>query len=400
MESDNFAFLLPFVMLAFGCTFMIVSRWRVQPARSWGCAFLLIFLAFSAPLIFSRLPFPQQAIISNALFLAGFYFYGEAVLRRFGTKRYPVLRVSFAVAVLAIVAYAIFVEHNLRAELLAGDLGCAGLLLFPLLLTLRKARHVLDKVLLLVVGLVVTETLVRASIYLTSVPAKGFGDFLASDYAFVMQVGAGVLGLVLALTALAGVGLDLILHYREAAEQDPLTGLLNRRGFERLVQNLDKDWRQSSAAIISDIDHFKFVNDTYGHATGDRVIAGVAELLRRHLPEGIAIARFGGEEFVILLPEHSLGEAGALANLLRLNLAARDWSGLGFRRQITASFGVAGVAPGDHSPHDAIARADKQLYAAKVNGRNTVMMEGSSSVEAPALHIVPQARKSGEGASK
>ncbi|CAN7661660.1 GGDEF domain-containing protein [Rhizobium sp. LjRoot30] len=400
METDNFAYLLPFIMLAFGCSFMIIGRWRAQPALSWGWAFLLVSLAFATPIIFSRLPFPYQAAISNVLFLAGFYFYGEALLRRFEAKRYGALRAGFAVAVFAAISYAIFVEHSLRAELLLSDIACILLLAFPLVVSAPKARLMIDKALLVVIGLIVLETLTRLAIFLITDATDSFEDFLASDYAFLMQVTASVLGLVLGLTALAGVALDVILYYRDAAEKDPLTSLLNRRGFERVIANLDADWRQSGAAIICDIDHFKRINDTYGHATGDRVIAGLAELLSRHLPAGVSIARFGGEEFVVLLPEHSLAEAGALANLLRLNLAARDWSDLGFHRQITASFGVAAVARGDHSPHDAIARADKQLYAAKVNGRNTVMVEGASPAEAPALHIVPQARKSGEGAAK
>ena len=114
-----------------------------------------------------------------------------------------------------------------------------------------------------------------------------------------MNVGAMFGGIIMALTALAAVTVTVILRYREAAERDALTGLLNRRGFERAIGWMDKS---KFAVITCDIDYFKRINDTLGHATGDRVLQDVAALLRSTLPENVHIARFGGEEFVACIP--------------------------------------------------------------------------------------------------
>ncbi|WP_312991553.1 GGDEF domain-containing protein [Rhizobium populisoli] len=211
-------------------------------------------------------------------------------------------------------------------------------------------------------------------------------EFLASDYAFFMQVGASILGFLLALTVLGTVMLDVVGQHRHAAEHDPLTDLLNRRGFERAIPdfgtNSGKDGYPAGAVIVCDIDHFKLVNDRFGHAAGDTVIVGLAAALRNGLPGDALSARFGGEEFVAFLPGVTLAEAGVLANAIRLTFAARDWREGGISQQITSSFGVSFTARGDHSMHDAIGRADACLYAAKSSGRNLVVTEGQQGAPA------------------
>jgi diguanylate cyclase (GGDEF)-like protein len=207
--------------------------------------------------------------------------------------------------------------------------------------------------------------------------ADGLGTFEASTYAYVMEVTNSMLGMLLALTAIATVVLKTIAGYRNAAERDPLTKLLNRNGFERAVAALGSKEVLRAAVVVADLDHFKMVNDTHGHAKGDVVLAGFAALLADFLPMRALVSRFGGEEFVVCLPDMTIEDAGYLAETIRLALENRDWLDMAARERITASFGVACLRDGDLSIHNAIARADKALYAAKDAGRNRVVAEGS-----------------------
>ena len=235
-------------------------------------------------------------------------------------------------------------------------------------------RHTADKLLLVVSSLVIADTIIRNVIFVFVVPSYGgHGDFISSQYAFAMQASTSILALMFALSALAATTVDTIAMHRDIAERDPMTGMLNRRGFDRMVAERG---RAEGSVIICDIDNFKWVNDTLGHGPGDEVIRAFAEMLLARMPEGGFAARFGGEEFVIFLPAMPLAAGADFANRVRLAFAAVDRKASGFDGKITASFGVAGADAADHSLYEQIARADKALYAAKEAGRNKVMVEG------------------------
>ncbi len=368
----NFAFMLPVMMLTFGCTFLVVSRFGSREASLWAVGFLSAAVAFSVPMFFSWLPIPVQALSADALFLSAFYFYSGAILRRFRRPSRTALRLSVCVAAYAALAYAVLVLESLPAELLISDIACSALLIFAIGSSSRSTRRAIDRILLGVASLIVLETIVRNAILLVIFsPEGGLESFGASTYAFVMQAGASVIALLFALSALAATTLDTIERYRDAAESDSLTGLLNRRGFEETARRLKARGALKGAILLCDIDHFKRINDTFGHAAGDSVIAVLAELLKARLPEGAFAARFGGEEFVaIRLAFSAAGQP--------------DVAGVG---KITASFGVACVASSDASLTETIGRADAALYAAKDAGRNRVMLEGTPAREAPAIHV-------------
>jgi diguanylate cyclase (GGDEF)-like protein len=157
---------------------------------------------------------------------------------------------------------------------------------------------------------------------------------------------------------------------------DPLTGVLNRRGLEEaLARELARFRRYGDSLTVAmiDLDHFKQLNDTYGHAAGDTVLAGVAALLRRRLRETDVIGRFGGEEFVLLLPHADAGESGPiLEELCRVVDDRSDWL-VNTEVRVTASFGVT-TTFGRRSvtAGELLHEADVALYRAKENGRNRV----------------------------
>ncbi len=164
---------------------------------------------------------------------------------------------------------------------------------------------------------------------------------------------------------------------KELANKDQLTNLYNRRYFYNVVENiihLEKRAKSNLSIIMIDIDKFKNVNDTYGHTNGDIVIKSLASLLLEHTRASDIVARIGGEEFVVLLPDTPQEAAFKFANKLRLYTERLIvFTVEGFEIQYTISLGVAQVdLENEKTIQKALMRADKALYEAKENGRNKV----------------------------
>jgi two-component system cell cycle response regulator len=167
----------------------------------------------------------------------------------------------------------------------------------------------------------------------------------------------------------------------ENAATDSLTGLFNRRYFERRLKEESAHARRHKkpfSLIMLDLDHFKLVNDTYGHEDGDRVLKLVADHLGAGLREDDVACRYGGEEMVLLLRSTTAAAARVVANRLRASLADKRIP-LGVKsepKQVTFSAGVAAADDrNDYDANDIVARADQALYRAKRAGRNRVEME-------------------------
>lgn len=159
------------------------------------------------------------------------------------------------------------------------------------------------------------------------------------------------------------------------AATDPLTGINNRRNFFR-VAGVEvaraRRYRADLAIIMIDVDHFKHINDSFGHEVGDRVLAGLAAVTAAGLRPTDCLARYGGEEFAILAPNTDLDGAISLAERIRADIAAFEPPGITPPPRVTASFGVALWQVGETDLAPALSRADAALYQAKHAGRDTV----------------------------
>lgn len=172
------------------------------------------------------------------------------------------------------------------------------------------------------------------------------------------------------------------LGYREHLEEqrqkaliDPLTGLPNRAAWTEQVEREMLDWQENGghlAMAILDLDHFKRINDSYGHLAGDKVLKIVADQLRKRLRPRDFIARFGGEEFVLLLPQTSPAAAAQVAEVLRAAIEACPFHFKGERVVITTSIGLSTFRSGERGDQ-VLKRADAALYRAKDQGRNRVL---------------------------
>jgi diguanylate cyclase (GGDEF)-like protein len=181
-----------------------------------------------------------------------------------------------------------------------------------------------------------------------------------------------------AATAILAVSLknaQLFTEVRENGLRDSLTGCATRAHATELIDAELRRARRSQmpvSLIMFDLDHFKDVNDKYGHLCGDAVLANVGRRMRDVLRGSDVKCRYGGEEFLVLLPETSLHGARRVAETLRRELAERPVPWAGETVTVTASFGLTQVLPGEINIQAVVARADGALYRAKEDGRNCV----------------------------
>jgi len=223
-----------------------------------------------------------------------------------------------------------------------------------------------------------TEISLTFNNLITTVLSKSFSIQMMPwgvSFALICAFAAGLLGRIRqANTALR----ESERRYRELSITDDLTKLFNSRSLSSRLQNeLDRAQRYGHALslLILDFDNFKLFNDIYGHIAGDKVLARAGEILRRSLRKTDTAFRYGGEEFIALLPETTVHEAMKFAERIRLAFAEQEFR---FNNKtqlaVTVSIGLAEYVPGEDSS-TFIDRADQCLYAAKKKGKNCIFFQ-------------------------
>lgn len=184
-----------------------------------------------------------------------------------------------------------------------------------------------------------------------------------------------ILMVAISLSMLWLINARLLDSIHQLSQKDPLTGLYNRRAMDSLLPSLvrqSKEERLPLSVIMTDIDNFKRINDELGHLVGDKTIEKVSKLMQRTLPDSVLAIRFGGDEFMLLLPKHTVEEAIQQAELLRQKVALNPIVS-SVHLDCTMSFGVAELKRSD-SVDDLLSNADVALYEAKNGGRNQVVV--------------------------
>jgi diguanylate cyclase (GGDEF)-like protein len=213
-----------------------------------------------------------------------------------------------------------------------------------------------------------------------SLPMGTAPERFAGVFAFVLTIGQCT------YVGLFGNSMRRSLHQRtvelkgayrrieELAETDELTGLRNRRSIlKALNDEIARGHRGTACAVaLIDVDWFKRINDSFGHPVGDEVLRRVAVTMFANIREGDKIGRYGGEEFLLVLPDTVDDAAEHILDRLRAIVAELDWNEVAIGMTVTISAGLATFAPED-SPDTILARADRALYAAKAGGRNRIV---------------------------
>lgn len=367
-------------LMAISMTGIYLAGTRDRALVDWAWAGFGFFAGYLVGLLLltipERIPVWFSATLANALIGAGHGFLLIGVQRYLGLPRWTWLVAAIVVAMFLVMFYVPELRSSLRMRIVTISGGyvfldaVAGFLLWrhrsPGLTTYRRAAAV---VLLLFAGFLTVRLGYAAvsSALTTSFAQDPFqmAAFLINTlFCFVMTV-------ALALLMFRGKELEM----RRMARRDALTGLFNRYTLaEFAAREVARSERYKSplSLVMFDIDNFKQINDRHGHSVGDRVLERIADEVRRGLRETDLPFRIGGEEFLVLLPSTSAGEARRVAERLREAILAEGVQSARESVYCSASFGVAQHRAGLESWEDTMRRADEGLYEAKHAGRNRV----------------------------
>lgn len=368
----------PAILLVFGIAF--VSAWSIERKNNYLLLLASACVLFACGAMSQILKWPPDtglnAIVSGALYTSAVMAAVEGLLSRSGKGFGLGTDGAVVIAITLLLAYFFYVDRNLLARVYIQNFGYGILLSIAAfrLSPLARGRYI-DKVLFWVLLAFALHFFPRTLLtigFAAPVDKAAFGN---SIFWQALQLSLAVLGTALALAILAAATADVIDDLRRERDIDPLTGVLNRRGFEeRASAYLQKNQHGDASLIMCDVDSFKSINDTYGHAVGDEVLREVGQVLRKSARKEDIVGRLGGEEFAVLLPTSSHQEAYECAERLRTAFAANTFAGLPRTEQLTASFGV-GTLKSTDSWSSLYERVDARLYEAKRAGRNRTISE-------------------------
>jgi diguanylate cyclase (GGDEF)-like protein len=319
---------------------------------------------------------PVTKLISNIFFTTAVLCLSGAVIERCGRPVPWGQMGPMALGGLVAFSWFMFVEPDLtwRVLVLNFAFGAISLVVAAELRAL-PSRGPVEWMLLVLALLTGVNFVVRPLITMTLYgPFAGYEGFYTSLYWTTALLSHAVLSLLIALCLFTAEALDLMKTLRSESLTDPLSDLFNRRGFEAKASALIETCARMKlpvALIVADLDRFKALNDRFGHAAGDRVIAEFAARLRMAAGTRAVAGRLGGEEFAILLPMADLAAARLFADAVRTVFSNTPIDGLPHEIRVTASFGIA-ARSGDESLAELTHRADEALYHVKRGGRDGV----------------------------
>ena len=378
---------LPTVLLFAGLLTAVITlglgllAWRERRAYllHWTAALVATFLGMLLFALRGTAPDLLTVVMANVLLLGNLLFTLSGYQRLFD-QPVPV-RAMLALAVLQFGVYAwlTFGVDDYSSRVLVFNATLVALSVASALVLRQQSRRLGWTVLALPIGAHLLQALlglVRIGLTLQSnEPATNLMAASQGHVAAIMLNSLAAMALAFGFLALhAG---DLLEALEQQAATDPLTGLANRRGFDRaLATEWERHQRRGSplAVMVIDIDHFKQINDTHGHAAGDAALRHLGQVLRQHLRPYDLSGRLGGEEFCVVEADTDLEGARRSAERLRQSDLVYGHGPQGQPLSMTISMGVALARADDQSPHDAIRRADAALYRAKQSGRNRVEM--------------------------
>lgn len=379
--------LTPLLSLTLAAAFCLLWLYRsdrlhlVMIAAAYvGSSFGFLFQLFTLP---AGMPFTR--LLSIISFTLAVSCVASAILSRYG-RNVPWLAIGLTGAGgLAAFSWFMFVHPDLTWRILAVNLSFGGISLIVAAELRTVARRGPVERMLIVLALLAAANFIVRPVVLLAIngPYTDYQDIHTSAYWTSAILAHAIISLLLALCLFAGEALDLIRKLRFESVTDPLSGLLNRRGFEAsATEMLDKclSGRLPVSLVLADLDRFKAINDSHGHAAGDRVIAAFAARLQSAAGERAVAGRLGGEEFAILLPLADAASARLLADAVRRAFSGEDIMGLPRGVRLTSSFGIA-VRSGDESLQDLMRRGDEALYLAKRDGRDCVRLHSERQPE-------------------
>ncbi|MEO9463368.1 MAG: GGDEF domain-containing protein [Marinomonas sp.] len=394
MQAQILLFIIPGMTLLFAAAF--IALWWQDRAKHYILAYAAWFVAVAVGIAMQAFVFsdfgPLKVIFFHAVSSTGLIAMIWGVAKRDG------LRMPIGVFVLISMATAVIVwfaqVNGVQPVLIMAQNFNAGLLFAIAAFSKWQgpSRHSADRFLMFALAALAAYAIFRPSITVLLQSQMSVGEYQSSVTLTVNMAISALLCLMLSCALLGTIFADKLEAQRERAATDMLSGLRIRRAFEEEAEALAIKAAAENvplSLIVADIDHFKQVNDQWGHPKGDAVIAGFGDLIARTLRANDIAGRLGGEEFGILVWDCPLDSAALLAERLRAGLPETDTGVRGKKLRCTASFGVADWPSGE-SYLSLFKRADAALYAAKEAGRDQVskgQLSQTRELSEPASHV-------------
>ncbi|MDH2239222.1 GGDEF domain-containing protein [Pigmentiphaga sp. GD03639] len=373
MNNNDTLLALAHPLIALLLAAVFYGAWRYAHRQAQFLFFAMGFACYAGGISMQILLWPPWLLANIALtgvaYACAIFCFARG-LTALEDRRLPGLPAVLVLAVMLAIRMASAHDESLF-RLRVATTHVAAALVF--LLALWQVRHMargtaLERLLFWCVAACTASLLPRAM--LATRPADRYG-YDHSLYWEVMQTSFYFFGIGVAFLMLGLTSVRTISSLSQASRRDPLTGMNNRSGLgEFLAARLPRCARYG--LIMVDVDHFKGINDRYGHPAGDAVLKRLAAIMEQGIRADDAVGRFGGEEFMVVLPEASDDEARRVAERLRVAAAAQDFSDIAPGLQCTVSLGVGSFEHGV-SFELAYATVDERLARAKRLGRNRVV---------------------------
>lgn len=372
----------PMLYAVLAAAFLVM--WRRQPARTWIGLVGLTYLASAAGFTIFHLSGNPNGVVPITLM---HLFYSVSCITmvwgiclRSDLKPQLKTYIGIAVVGLAMLAIASW-SKDYNARLYAANATYGLIFALGCQTAARKpVKDVLDKTLIFLLGMTTFQFFTRPLAAIIVEGAMTAEQYRETPFYAVMVIWLAVGSLLLAMTLLIAALTDQIKSVRDDAGRDALTGLKMRGPFEEeAVGMLGRSRTEESpvSVVVADIDHFKTVNDTFGHQTGDHAIAAFGRVIAKQIRDCDIAGRIGGEEFCIVAWNCDAGAAQAMAERIRRALSDVKVQGMPDSIRLTASFGVA-EHHGGEGYGKVFARADSALYRAKNGGRDCVRIDGKA----------------------
>lgn len=378
MNGQFFISLLnPGIGLLFAVAFFLLWLNRRERYVAYAAgAYTASALAFLIQDVGPVLPMELQRLPANIGFLLTGVLFAAAIIKRYAL---PVPWRAMAVTVgisITVFIWFLLVHPSIAARILSISIG-AGIIAIMVVRSLWpiEKNHIIDRALFWVAAISALNLIIRPIVLLSL--GGGFDNYVGfqqSVYWTTVQFSQAMVSILAAISLMVAVAIDQIAELRRQVGNDDLSGLLNRRGFEAQAGAVLRrciDEARPVALMIADLDRFKQVNDTYGHAVGDAIITAFGAHVRAIGPAGMVAGRIGGEEFALLLPDAGIDTARQFAEAVRTGLHAACADRIPARLCPTTSIGLAVGVPGT-GLSVLMHNADQALYDAKRGGRNCV----------------------------
>lgn len=389
MQTIMFSYLVSNILV----TIVMANVWlqnrkRFKGTSHWLIYYILQTVGILLIMLKGIVPEMVTSVVANTTIVCGLLFFLIGLQRFIDRKSEYVINLVYLLFFLALYYYYRIIDPNFKLRVLLFSVSVIIIMIqsmYLLMYRTEKSQRIIYRNTALVCLLLLILYSVRLVLAIFIYPQES--EFINGNVIdSILMLCSQMLGIMMTFSLVLMINMRLFNDVQQYAEEkelmvqelrrlantDGLTGIYNRSKIEQIltIEVLrSRRYKHPLSIIIADIDHFKTVNDTYGHNVGDVVLSGISSMMKEHIREVDYIGRWGGEEFLIVCPETSLEGARKLAEKLRKKIEKHQFNEIGVK---TISMGVAEIEEDDWD-EEILKRADRNLYKAKKAGRNRVV---------------------------